>query len=138
METIAAEAWLQGTLSTSTALGSAVMGIYAYQSPQGTLTPYVIYNYQAGIDENNVNGTAVTTNALYQVKVVHAGTAGMYAAGTIFDIIRPMLEGKSGTALGYNILACAREQPIQYIETFEGQTYLHFGALYRVFVAGTA
>jgi hypothetical protein len=138
METIAAETWLQTTLTASAPLGSVVTGIYSYHNPQGSAFPYVIYNHMAGDDNRNVNGTAVHSELFYQVKVIHAGSAGFYAAGTVFDIVRLLLEGVRGTALNYNILGCVRTQSVQYEETSEGVRYLHLGAIYRVTVAGTA
>lgn len=126
------EQWLYATLSADAELVALVGSrIHAYEAPQGTAMPFVIYSYQGGHDVRGVGPGRIMVSALYQVKVVGQGTS-VVGLAPIADRLDALLQAASGTVTDGAVWACVREQPLAYPETDNGVQYRHLGGLYRV------
>lgn len=136
LASVVAERWLYQTLSANATL--AVLGIYSHViPPEATLPAVVFVPNAAGSDLRGVGRIRpILTTLDYVVKVVGAGESVApiaAAAGLVHDL----LDAQSGSATGGQVLACVREQLINYPETSQGIRYHHLGGLYRLQVQPT-
>ena len=134
METIQAETWLLAKLSGNTALNSAVSGrIYSYLAPLKAASPFVVFQYEEGDDENGVGGTRILTTLRYSVKVI-AKTFNFATIATIANLIDTVLHGASGEISGGGYVnECIRVAPIAVVEAVEGdQEFRHLGGIYQL------
>lgn len=136
-EVVYVDKWLYGVLSgDATLTGLVGARIHAYQAPEGTAFPFVLYSFQGGADVAVVGGIRIFNRGVYQVKAVGKGDT-MGALQSIADRIDTLLQGASGSVTGGIILACVREQPLAYAEIDNRIQYRHLGGLYRILVQGS-
>lgn len=134
IETVYADQWLYGKLTTDATLTSLISTrVYSYMAPLGAVLPAIIYAYQGGQDVAEVAGYRIFNSGLYQVKAVGAG-GSMAVVAAIAHQIDEVLYRASGNVAGGAILACVREQPVSYAEYSNGVRYNHLGGLYRILV----
>lgn len=114
-----------------TALDTAsTVNVYYALAPQGSATPYCIFQRQTGVHEYTF-GTSETVSTDYVVKVVSNRTwAG--EAQTIYDGIHTTFNDSVLTVTGYQALRCRRNATIEYRDP---DGFWHVGGIYRVDVA---
>lgn len=120
-----------GTAGTLGLLG--ITGVYRMQAPQGSVEPYVVVQQQAGVDSYTFSARDARS-LVYLVKVVDVGPSGLRAAQAA-ERIDVLLTDKRLTLSGMTNLRLRRESDVEYSEIDSGQTYQHYGALYRIDVA---
>jgi hypothetical protein len=113
-------------------------GVWDSMAPQGTIEPFIIVAYQAGMDTTtNVGVVRLISLPLYQVKACGLTTiaTSVAAAAAQADVV---LGGKDGlkniaTADGF-IAACYREQPLIYNDPklVNGRVRINIGGLQRL------
>lgn len=133
-ETAIALEWLMSTLTGDNALTPlATGGVHRAMASPGTVPPYVIVAFQAGVDVLSANAFRLMDNLLYQVKVVGPAsmTATLLSAAAEIDAL---LKLASGTATGGLILSCYRESPLQLDELVNGELWSNVGGLYRLLI----
>lgn len=142
METAQAYAWLSTTLNADSALTSAATGgVWQGFARMGTVAPYAVFSQQSAADTLTMNATRLFTSLLLQVKAVGParGVSGsnFTTLVTIANRIDVLL-GRTGpvTLATGGVLACYREQPIQYEELVNGEQWTHLGGLYRCLLQG--
>jgi hypothetical protein len=127
--------FLYARLTADAALvAAATGGIHADLAPQGTTSPWVIFQFQGGADVAGVNpSTRILVNGLWVVKGVVEAETYQGVAQAIADRIDAVLHGASGSVAGLTIESCAREAPLRYVELLEGGPQVrHLGGQYRV------
>lgn len=126
--------WLMTTLRASTALTAAAPGgVYDSYAPAGTATPFVIVQRQStGQDITGAGHQRFMNRALFTVKVV--GEAAKDAAMvTAADAIDAALDRQSGATADGHILACVRENDLEYPELVNGSVlWKHLGGEFTV------
>lgn len=115
-----------------TLLDSATsLPVYNERAPQGTVTPYVIFNRQDARDTYTMSGKP-SINADYVVKVVSADY-GPTAAQSAYDSLHGSINhGGTVTVNGYTLTHFERQSTIQYQEPITGGGFWHVGGIYRV------
>jgi hypothetical protein len=135
-EMTVADGWIYTTLkadSTLTALigGSSAPRIYRGMAPLNATFPCVVFFYQpGGQDVRGVGTINIMANGWWVIKAIDRDSSASDAA-TIAARIYTVLHGKSGT----NVLACTREEPINYVELLDGAQYQHVGGVYKLIVS---
>lgn len=142
IETGLAELYLYGRLhGDATLLGLATGGVHRGVAPEGQPMPYVVYSYHGGAggsgagDVEAVGAIRVMVVAPYVVKAVGLNTDGNLQG--IADRIDALLHDTVGTVTGGRVLACARDDVVQYLETKNGVNYRHLGGIYVLSVQET-
>jgi hypothetical protein len=102
--------------------------IYNGLAPQGTVTPYVVYNQQSGLDDNLTPTRSL--DFVYQVKGI--SSAGMAAAGSIAAEIDTLLHNSILTVSGWTDYQIQRERHVRYEEAESGERVAHAGSTYRI------
>jgi len=100
-------------------------------APPGTVTPFVVFALQVGMDVVTMNAFRLMVNELVQVKVVGPASKSLMIAqaGAQIDAL---LKLASGTVTGGAILSCYRESPLALDEIIAGELWLNDGGLYRI------
>lgn len=133
-ESTLAFTWLFQTLSQDSTLSTLVTDCYRGVAPQGTIPPWVSFDFQSGSDTNSATGARLFTRDLYQVRVIgpESQFAAMQAAADRIDALLhgarniPILTatGQAGT-----LLACVRESQLTLPQDLPGSSY---GAAWRL------
>lgn len=136
IESCEAETWIYATLAADTGAGGvatlATGGIHAGVAPQGSTSPFVVYNRQGGADVMGLGAQRIMAGMLYQIKAVASG-GSKAAAKAIANRIDTLLHAASGTTASGRILSCVRESEVNYVEVDEtGERWNHLGGLYRL------
>lgn len=119
-------------LSAATALTSLLAGttsIYHLQAPDNSTSPYVVFNIQAGGDEN------LTPKRRKSLLVFVRGYSKTSAAeaGSIDTQIDTLLHGQNLSVAGWADIYTWREQDIEAVQNLpSGEKYWLSGAFYRV------
>jgi hypothetical protein len=124
--------WLVATLKASAALTSAAPGgVWRSIAPLATTMPYVIIQFQAGIDNTGAGHKRYMAGDVYLVKVI--GRYDQYTAlASAADAIDAALDRKNGTTADGRVLAAVCETTIAYEEVTDGATFSHLGATFRL------
>lgn len=117
---------LAGGTALVTALGGTA--IYYQQAPDEATLPYVLWNWQAGGDENMTSNRTKNMMALFRSFAVTPKQAGEIDA-----LVDARLHLQTLTVSGWTNFWCARETDISLIENLpNGQKTYMAGALYRI------
>lgn len=123
---------IYGTLSGGTALTSLLAGttsIYHLQAPDNADLPYVVFNIQAGGDENQTPKRR--KNYVMYIRAYSETSAAN--AGSIDAQVDTLLHGKTLSVSGWANFWCNREQDFDMIENLQsGEKIWMQGGLYRV------
>lgn len=126
LETAIFEAMTGGTALTALLAGTA--SVYNNVAPPASSYDYVVFNQQAGADENMDEHRRVDWR--YTVKAV-SGTSTA-AAGLIANEIDDLLHDAPLTISGYVNLWQRRVSTVRFTEvTPEGEYYYHAGGIYQ-------
>jgi len=128
--------WLYTTLSNdSTLTGYAPGGVWRGLAPPGTVTPYVVLVFQAGVDVITANAFRIMDDLLFQVKAVGPGneSAAIVNAASRVDALIGS-PPTSGAVTGGTILSCNRQSPFQLDELVNGELWMNMGGMYRLIV----
>lgn len=142
LETLVAERWLYNTLSLDATLSGLVNGFFTELIPDHIVEAsrdnekYVVWSLRNARDVRALSAILIMSRLTYQVQVVAASQSGT-ALSVIAARINQLLDGQSGTATGGTIVCCFREQPVGFIENWEGKVYRHLGGTYRIDVQTT-
>lgn len=111
-----------------TTTAGATGGVHNRIAPQGTALPYVIFQWQAGGDENDHPDRS--RNVIYTVKALALTDV---AAETIDAACDVLLHAGSLTVTGYNVFWLRREDDVAYQEVnAAGVPIYHSGGMYRI------
>lgn len=126
--------WLYTILSANSTITSTVSTrIYDGVAPQGTSFPYIVFNWQGGVDKSAVGSLRVFTNGLFQVKVI-TNEETYTTISPVADKIDQLLHRAKGVVSSNNIES-SREFPLAIIEKKDGLQYRHMGGIYRIFIS---
>lgn len=118
--------------SALTALLATTTSIYNTVAPQGAAYPLVVFNLQAGGDDNKSPHRA--KQLLYLVKAVSA--TSMKDAGTIDNEVDTALHGLVLTVTDWTNYWLMRGQDVRFEELApDGKRYFHSGGIYRIRIA---
>lgn len=145
-ESITMDEWLYARLSADNALLVALgvdlmdppdmLPVYGYEAPPEALLPFVIFNFQSGVDVNAIatEDSRIMVSALYQVKAVAEGPS-FKAMGSIVAAMDAAISGNGGTTPTGEVFGCKRESSVVYPEPpgTGGRQFRHLGGLYRIF-----
>lgn len=135
-ETQVAAAWLYDTLSNDSEVTDLVdTRIYQDVAPQGSTTPYIVYQASGQANDLMVVGQIrVWSDGLWTVKVVDQSNS--YAsADAVYTKVDLALHRGDGTATGGIVHTATREQTFSYPEIDQGVHYKHIGGVYRIQVS---
>lgn len=133
LEFAAAEEYLYGTLHGDGTLMALIHDVWPGGSaPQGTLYPFVTFQFMSGMDYAAVGAYRIWTNMLWLVKAV-GETANFADLSAIVARIDALLHRTSGTPADGTVWSCTREQTINLPEVVSGKQYRHSGALWRLY-----
>ena len=123
---------LYSKLAGDAALVSALGGsaVYHMLAPQGTSTPYVVFSYAGGGDENA--SPVRTRNLVYLVKTVTSGYSGHAQGQEIDGLVDGLLHFGTLALTGWTSWWMARESDLALVETQGGTVFWHHGANYRI------
>lgn len=128
--------WLLTTLGASASLTSAAPGgVHDTLAPVGTATPYVIVQKQTPNGTDLIAGGArrVMNRSLWVVKAVGKTNEEYAALITAADAIDTALDRKTGTTSDGRVLACVRQNDLQYTELRpDGVLISHLGGQYTI------
>lgn len=125
---------LAGDVTLTTMLGSAPAGqnIHYQQAPSEANFPLVILSKQSGTPTYTLTeGTAKMDTETWLVKGVDRGGSAD-TVDAIASRLDALLTDGAVSISGRTQLYLRRESDVDYLETDEGQTYRHSGALYRL------
>lgn len=114
--------------AAGTAYTTGTLGCYDTLAPQGGTPPYVIFQYQAGVDDY-VFGGGSGKSLDYLVKVV---SNRYYPGMQAFDIyagVYAALQDAPLSVTGSNLLRCRELRPVQ-LRDSDG--FWHVGAIWRI------
>lgn len=114
--------------TSGTAMTTGTIGTYDTLSPQGTITPYVIFQLQDSLDQY-LFGNKAGESADYLVKVVGNKLAPTSQTAAIYDQAHAALQDKALTIAGAYPLRVRRISRVQYQDT---DKFWHVGGIYRV------
>ena len=123
---------LYSKLAGGTALVSKLGGTAIWDTlvPQATGTPYVVFNYSGGGDENL--SPVRTRNLVYTVKTVTSGFSGKLQGEQIDGLVDGLLHMGTLTLTGWNNWWMARTSDVAYTEMAGGTVFWHRGGQYRI------
>ncbi len=135
IETTRVDKWLYQTLSGDSILQSHVGDrIYNGLAPSSPTYPLILFNHQAGRDVIVVGAQRAMVATTYLLKAVDR-SASNSSLEPIVDRFDRLLHGNSGVpATGFRVLACYREETVEYVEEEGGIPFRHLGGLYRILV----
>lgn len=110
-------------------------GVFRGTSPQGAAQPFVIVDLVTHQDEWQIGQASAYESAVYLVKAVQGSTSGAGAQAAA-DRIDALLNNAALSVAGYDLMLCAREERIAYLEVDDASDhrFQHRGGLYRVMV----
>jgi Protein of unknown function (DUF3168) len=104
--------------------------IYRDQVPQAAALPAATVTLVSATDSNTLGGLRAFDVALVDVRVVGAG-ANYAPINPIADRIDAVLQNRSGTNGGVQIVELRRDQVLTFVENEAGAAYSHIVATYR-------
>ena len=117
-------------LTITAVTNEAVGGVFNQMAPEGTQTPFVVFQAMSKVDDywsyTGRGGTAV-----YMIKVIDE-SRWPKAASDIDTQIDSAMQDVALSVTGYALLQCRRESDIYLVENSEGRTFQHIGGLYRI------
>jgi hypothetical protein len=132
--------WLQGRLSGDTALMALVKSVDEDVDPDAAAAyPFVVFRHMAGLKDTRVVGmTGLVANVLYEVRVIDRDTSYSAAAAAyarVHQLIDRTGYAPVSTDIGDGqIIACYRQNPVQYVEILGGIAFRSVGGLYQLAV----
>lgn len=114
------------TSGTVTTTGS--VGVWDTQAVQGTAVPYVIFQYQAGVDDYAFSDSWQSLSMDFAVKAV-SNRLYPVQARQIYSIAHTNLQDAPLVIPGYALMRCRRRSPFEYRDSDQ---YIHSGGIYRV------
>lgn len=135
-ETTIADTWVYATLKADATLTALIGGsnarIYRGMAPQNATYPCVVFFYQpGGRDVRGVGTFNIMVTGSWVIKAIDRVT-GASSAATIAARMYTLLHGQKGSVTGGAVLACTREEPINYVELLDGAQYQHVGGVYQI------
>lgn len=106
--------------------------VYHELAPQNTPFPYILANFQSGVDRNAIGEQRIFTRPLYVIRAVTKENLFTVASG-IANTIDTVLQGASGLVGTVQIRGCFRETLVRFIEVEAGVRFNHVGGTYRIF-----
>jgi len=119
-------------LAAGTALTTLLGGTAIYNGlvPQGTATPYVVYQFTSGSDLNSS-----PRRARDYVVTIKAVSDEQAEAENVDDALDTLMHEATLTITGWGNYWTARDQDVVYEQYAGGIVYWHRGARYRIRVA---
>lgn len=111
-------------------LDALTAGIHHAVAPQNAQMPAVVFNRQAGTPQWAFDSAHIQSD-VWQVKAVDKN-ASASRAEDIAKRVDELLTDAPITVDDHTLLAIYRESDVEFLETADGLTYHHVGALYRV------
>lgn len=110
---------------------STNLNVYNERAPQGSVTPYVIFNRQDARDSYTF-GRKASIDADYVVKVV-SSDYGPTGAQVAYESLHGSIQfGGTVTVNGYTLTHFERQATIQYQEPVATGGFWHVGGIYRI------
>jgi hypothetical protein len=131
------EAWIYTRLSgDATVAGRVGSRIYAYQAPERTACPLVLFNYQgpdAGGDSRGIGTARVMARAAYQIKII-TRSAPLDADIAVADRIDTIFQGAVTEESNGYLFTARRLSPVSYLEQApsSAEVFHHLGGLYVI------
>ncbi len=119
---------LRTHLNVGTVTALATGGVWNTLAPQGTATPYVLYQQTSEIWAYPFGGTIV--ESVYTVKAVSDQLSPALGGSIDARVLERMQNGTIGVS-GWTLARCAREQSVFYREG-DSPAYWHVGGRYRI------
>lgn len=120
---------LIAALNVAAVLEVAPGGVHNSVAPQGTATPFVVFQAMSKEDAHTFNGRFA--NMVYMVKAVSKNTWPKQAMD-VDTLVDTTLEDAALTISGFNQLLCRRQSDIYFTEEHGGDVWQHIGGLYRI------
>ena len=131
--------WLEETLKASDALtsqlGDGVDGVAGYRAPRTAHWPFVIYQFQSGVDVGGAGPGHWMVDTVYVVKAI-ASTHTFTTLVPVAAAITSVLEGAVATFSGGHVTGVRRLSPFQLVEDDQGQEFRHLGGTFRIMAQG--
>ncbi len=126
--------WVESVLiADSTLMANATGGVWQGFADIGTVPPYVEFARQSGSDVNTVNEIRIKVDILMRIKGIGPVGAGYAALVTIANRIDALFKNVRNAGIGGGtVLACYREQELEYPEIINGKQWSHLGGLYHI------
>lgn len=126
---------IYGAITASTAITSQLGGsaaVYFGQAPQSALFPLIIFHKDSGVPRYTLTaGSSAFDEELWTVKVVDRNTTPDPADVIAYSLDALLTDGAVSIS-GRNLMYLRRESDVSYMETTDGVTYFHSGAMYRL------
>lgn len=114
----------------ATLVALATGGVHRLVAPIRVLTPHVVFGKQSGVPSYTHTLTA-SREMLYLVKAVAPGLSSDIS-GQIDERCRTLLQDHALVVSGFTTLYLRWDSDVDYIEEYQGETWTHEGALYRL------
>ncbi len=113
--------------------GATTLSVYNERAPQGSVTPYVVFQRQDARDAYTF-GNKASINADYVVKVVSSDYGPTSAQAAYETVHTGINHGGTATVTvnGYTLTHLERQATIQYQEPAANGGFWHIGGIYRV------
>jgi len=119
------------TLNVEAVTNEATGGVFNSLAPQGTATPFIVFQAMTKVDEywNFAGGRG--GSALYMVKAIDQ-SPWPKSAGDVDTQIDTVMQDASLSITGHALFVCRRESDIYLAEDQNGVIYQHIGGMYRI------
>jgi capsular polysaccharide biosynthesis protein len=135
LEASAAEEFLVTTLTgDATLMAQLSGGVWSMEAPEGTVYPFLVFQFVSGIDYAAVGAQRIWTNMIYLVKVI-AETADFSVMNAAVARIDALLHRASGVVADGTVWSCTREQIIRLPDDVANDQFRQAGGLYRLYAA---
>lgn len=134
-EQIRIDKWLRTLLTgDATLTGLVADRVFSEVAPEGTATPFIVFQAQSdSVDALGVGQARIMSASVYMVKAVTSGSS--YAPLIpIADRIDELLHRASGSADGASILASTRERTLRLHEHQDGVEWRTLASSFRIIV----
>lgn len=129
--------WLMSVLGGDATLAALVNDVVEeLQVDRAQAYPFVVFTHMAGLSDTRIVGMApVMANLLYEIRVVDRG-ASFQAAAAAYSRVNQLIDRTGYTLVNTNlgqgqIIACFRQNPVQYVEGVGAIDYRSVGGLYQ-------
>ena len=117
-------------LNIAAVTNEAVGGVFNQMAPEGTQTPFVVFQAMSKVDDY-YSYTGRGGTAVYMVKVIDE-SGWPKTASNIDTQIDSAMQNASLSITGHSLLECRRESDLYLVENADGRTFQHIGGLYRI------
>lgn len=114
--------------ANGTALVTGTLGCYDTLAPQGGTPPYVVFQYQAGVNDY-VFGGGSGKSLDFLVKVISDRYYASQQAFAIYAKVYDTLQDAPLSIAGSNLLRCREMRPVQLRDT---DGFWHVGGIWRI------